>query len=106
MSRQKSRIREVRTDVFIIGSEASGAKAAIEAHAEGVDVIVVTKGLLPMILLAGIVAVSLLILRRRFNINRNEAVQAIFILFIIAYGVLTFIGVWFRGAGMELVRPW
>jgi len=46
MSFQKGACREIKTDVLIIGSEASGAKAAIEAQEEGVDVLVVTKGLM------------------------------------------------------------
>lgn len=45
MSSNTDKVREIKTDVLVIGSEASGAKAAIEAQEEGVDVIVVTKGL-------------------------------------------------------------
>src|SRR4030042_6097416 len=37
--------QEIKTEVLIIGSEAAGAKAAIEAQEEGADVLVVTKGL-------------------------------------------------------------
>jgi fumarate reductase (CoM/CoB) subunit A len=46
MSSQKAEYREIKTDVLIIGAEASGAKAAIEAQEEGTDVLVVTKGLM------------------------------------------------------------
>jgi len=38
--------REIRADVLIIGSEAAGATAAVEACEQGADVLVVTKGLL------------------------------------------------------------
>jgi fumarate reductase (CoM/CoB) subunit A len=38
-------IREIKAEVLIIGSEAAGAKAAIEAQEDGADVLVVTKGL-------------------------------------------------------------
>ncbi|MFX0204153.1 MAG: FAD-binding protein [Candidatus Hodarchaeota archaeon] len=37
--------KKVRTEVLIIGSEAAGAKAAIEAKIAGADVLLVTKGL-------------------------------------------------------------
>ena len=37
-------IQEIKADVLIIGSEAAGAKAAIEAQEEGADVLVITKG--------------------------------------------------------------
>lgn len=38
-------MREEKTEILIIGSEAAGAKAAIEAQEEGADVLIVTKGL-------------------------------------------------------------
>jgi fumarate reductase (CoM/CoB) subunit A len=38
-------IEEIKTEVLVIGSEAAGAKAAIEAQDDGADVLVVTKGL-------------------------------------------------------------
>ena len=37
--------QEIKCEVLVIGSEAAGAKAAIEAKEEGADVLVVTKGL-------------------------------------------------------------
>ncbi len=37
-------VTELKADVLIIGTEAAGAKAAIEAHARGASVLVVTKG--------------------------------------------------------------
>ena len=37
-------IPELKCDVLIIGTEAAGAKAAIESHVEGVKVLAVTKG--------------------------------------------------------------
>jgi len=39
-------VQEVKTEILVIGSEAAGAKAAIEAQEEGADVLVVTKGLM------------------------------------------------------------
>ncbi len=38
--------QEIRTEVLILGSEAAGAKAAIEAQEDGAEVLVITKGLL------------------------------------------------------------
>src|SRR3972149_11858778 len=38
-------IEEIKTEVLVIGSEAAGAKAAIEAQDEGAEVLVITKGL-------------------------------------------------------------
>ena len=38
--------REINTDVLIIGSEGTGARAAIEVQKLGLDVTVVTKGVM------------------------------------------------------------
>ncbi len=45
MRSAKKGFKEIKTEILIIGSEASGAKAAIEAQEDGADVLVVTKGL-------------------------------------------------------------
>jgi len=45
MDSDDSSWKEIETPVLIIGSEAAGAKAAIEAQEDGADVLVVTKGL-------------------------------------------------------------
>ena len=42
---EKIGIREIETEVLVIGSEAAGAKAAIESQIAGADVLLVTKGL-------------------------------------------------------------
>ena len=66
----------------------------------------VSNGLLPFMgLLAGIVAFYA-VLRKKFAASMNEAVQALFVLFVVSFAVLTATGVWFRGSGMALVWPW
>ena len=45
MLRENIGVKEIKTEVLVIGSEAAGAKAAIEAQDDGADVLVVTKGL-------------------------------------------------------------
>jgi hypothetical protein len=40
---------------------------------------------------------------KAFKANHSEAIQALFTLLVTAFVVLTTIGVWFRGAGMQLV---
>jgi hypothetical protein len=67
---------------------------------------IISNGLLPFIaLLAGVVAFYVL-LRKKFAATMNEAVQALFVLFVVSFAVLTATGVWFRGSGMALVWPW
>lgn len=60
-------------------------------------------GLLPF---AGIVVICCgfyLLLKKAFNANVNEAVQALFTLLLTAFVTLTLIGIWFRGTGMQLM---
>jgi uncharacterized membrane-anchored protein len=66
----------------------------------------ISQGLIPTILLAAAVAGFYMIMKRRFSASNNEAIQSIFILLVGALVVMTVVGVWFRGSGMELVLPW
>jgi quinol-cytochrome oxidoreductase complex cytochrome b subunit len=63
---------------------------------------VISNGLLPAsIILAGIIGFYLL-LKRRFNAGTSEAVQAVFVLLLTAFIILTITGIWFRGPEMAL----
>ena len=44
--------------------------------------------------------------RRRLGASRLEATQALFVLLVTAFALLTVTGIWFRGAGMRLAWPW
>ena len=67
---------------------------------------IISNGLLPCAaLLVGIIGFYIL-LKKRFAASRNEAVQALFVLLVVAFTALTATGVWFRGASMALVWPW
>jgi quinol-cytochrome oxidoreductase complex cytochrome b subunit len=44
-------------------------------------------------------------LSKRFQLEKAELVQALFILFLVAFVILTITGVWFRGPGMALAWP-
>jgi quinol-cytochrome oxidoreductase complex cytochrome b subunit len=66
----------------------------------------IAQGLIPTVLLMVSVVLFYVIMRRRFSATNNEAIQAVFVLLITALVVMTVVGVWFRGPGMELVLPW
>jgi len=67
--------------------------------------VVISNGLLPLILvLAGLVGIYLII-KKKYNTNNNEAVQAIFVSLLTAFVILTVTGIWFRGKGMALGWP-
>ena len=67
---------------------------------------VVSGGLLP----AGIILAALggfyALMKRKYSATKNEAVQAIFVLLLFAFIILTITTVWFRGEGMALTWPW
>jgi hypothetical protein len=44
--------------------------------------------------------------KRKYSATNNEAVQAIFVLLLFAFIILTITTVWFRGEGMALTWPW
>ena len=64
------------------------------------------QGLLPFLVVAGVVTGIYWLCRLRFRATQGEAVQAIFVLLASAFIVLTVTGTWFRGEGMTLVLPW
>ena len=66
----------------------------------------IARGLVPMAVLAGIVVLAWMGLRRRFDASRNEALQAIVVFLFVSFATLTVIGVFFRGEGMALRLPW
>jgi quinol-cytochrome oxidoreductase complex cytochrome b subunit len=67
---------------------------------------VVSNGLFP----AAIILVALGgfygLMKKKYNATKNESVQAVFVLLIVAFIILTITTVWFRGEGMALTWPW
>jgi quinol-cytochrome oxidoreductase complex cytochrome b subunit len=63
---------------------------------------VVSNGLLPAALvLAGIIGFYRWI-KKKYSTTNNEAIQAVFVLLLTAFVILTVAGIWFRGVGMKL----
>jgi quinol-cytochrome oxidoreductase complex cytochrome b subunit len=84
-------VAAVLTDEFLIGDSLAGPPN------------MVNNGLVPFgIILAACIGFYVL-LKKGFKANNNEAVQALFTLLVTAFVVLTVIGVWFRGTGMQLM---
>jgi quinol-cytochrome oxidoreductase complex cytochrome b subunit len=67
---------------------------------------VISNGLLPaLVILAGIIGFYWWI-KKKYSATNNEAVQAVFVLLLTAFVILTITGIWFRGAEMKLTWPW
>ena len=63
-------------------------------------------GLIPLaFILAGSAGFYILI-NRRYSATNSEAIQAVFVLFLVTFLILTVTGIWFRGTGMRLMWPW
>ncbi|MEE4218395.1 MAG: cytochrome b N-terminal domain-containing protein [Xanthomonadales bacterium] len=63
----------------------------------------VRNGLLPFLAMLAIGTGVYALARRRLAASKNEAVQAVFTLVMVSFITLTVIGIWFRGAGMQLM---
>jgi quinol-cytochrome oxidoreductase complex cytochrome b subunit len=63
---------------------------------------VISNGLLPVCLVSAGTIAFYVLMKNRFGANNNEAIQAVFVLLLTAFVVLTVIGIWFRGKGMAL----
>jgi len=59
-------------------------------------------GLLPFIAITVICAGFYGLMKKAFAASHSEAIQALFTLLLTSFVVLTIIGIWFRGAGMQL----
>ena len=64
---------------------------------------IINNGLLPFALVLTTCVGFYWLIKKGFTATNNEAVQALFTLLMTAFVVLTVIGVWFRGAGMQLM---
>jgi hypothetical protein len=63
----------------------------------------ISNGLLPFgVILAACIGFYYLI-KKGFSATNNEAIQALFTLLMTAFVILTIIGIWFRGTGMQLM---
>ncbi|UCH98143.1 MAG: cytochrome bc complex cytochrome b subunit, partial [Candidatus Aminicenantes bacterium] len=66
---------------------------------------IISSGLLPLSIVAAAVTGFYQLVKKRYTASNNEAIQAVFILLLVSFIVLTVIGIWFRGTGMALTMP-
>jgi quinol-cytochrome oxidoreductase complex cytochrome b subunit len=62
--------------------------------------------LLPVILIMAGIAGFFILLKQKFRATVAEAVQGVFMFFLISFIILTITGIWFRGEGMAIIWPW
>ena len=79
----------ILVDEFIIASAQAGPNF-------------ISNGLVPFTIVLAVCIGFYAFIKKKFKATNNETIQALFILFITAFVVLTVIGIWFRGTGMKL----
>ena len=62
-----------------------------------------SNGLLPFLIVLSFISAFYFLIKKGFRSSNNEAIQALFSLVATAFVVLTIIGIWFRGPGMQLM---
>jgi predicted neutral ceramidase superfamily lipid hydrolase len=67
---------------------------------------VVSSGLLPAAITLAVLGGFYALMKTKYSATKNETVQAVFVLLLFAFIILTITTVWFRGAGMALTWPW
>jgi hypothetical protein len=67
---------------------------------------VVRSGLLPVAIILAALGGFYGLMKKKYNATRFESVQAVFVLLLFAFIILTITTVWFRGEGMALTWPW
>lgn len=65
----------------------------------------ISNGILPLIILIIVFYFYYRFINKKYNLSLNESVQAIFVLIITSFIILTLIGIFFRGVDMALTFP-
>ncbi len=63
----------------------------------------ITDGLLPLSVIGAFLTGFYFFVKKKYAALNNESIQTLFIFLLVSFLALSFIGIWFRGAGMELV---
>ena len=66
----------------------------------------ISNGLLPAVLVLSGLFCFYGLIKRYYALTNNEAIQAVFVLLLTAFIILTITCLWFRGSGMALMWPW
>ena len=67
---------------------------------------VISNGLIPFLIILLLLASYFLFVKKKFKTNKVETTQAVFVLILVIFIVLTLTSIIFRGEGMALMLPW
>ena len=68
--------------------------------------VIVSNGLIPAALALACIFGFYWLMKKKYTATNNEAIQAVLVLLLVAFIILTVTCVWFRGNGMALMWPW
>jgi len=66
----------------------------------------ISNGLIPFLILFLILWLFYQFIKKKFSLSLNESVQALFVVILTSFTLLTLIGIFFRGVDMALTFPW
>ena len=66
----------------------------------------ISNGVVPLAIVLLLLFVFYDVTKKQFQATQCETLQSTFILVLVAFVMLTIIGIWFRGPGMALMWPW
>ena len=66
----------------------------------------ISNGLFPLLILFFILWLYYKFIKKKFILSLNESVQALLVLILTSFTILTLIGIFFRGVDMALTFPW
>ena len=66
----------------------------------------ITNGLIPFLIILLLLSGYYQFIKRKFNTNKTETIQSLFVLILTIFIVLTLTSIVFRGEGMALTFPW
>jgi len=66
----------------------------------------ISNGLIPFLILLLILWIYYQVIRKKYSLSLNESVQALFVVILTSFTLLTLIGIFFRGVDMALTFPW
>jgi quinol-cytochrome oxidoreductase complex cytochrome b subunit len=66
---------------------------------------IIGNGLIPFALIFFGCAGFYILIKHRYSATNNDAAQALFVLILVVFLILTITGIWFRGTGMKLTWP-
>jgi len=66
----------------------------------------ITNGLIPFLIILLLLSGYYQFIKRKFDTNKTENIQSLFVLILTIFIVLTLTSIIFRGEGMALTFPW